>query len=230
MAGFDLITKPGLKRFVAIPLIINIFSFILLFFVFRHFVSEFNAWFANLLPTWLHWLSAILWLLFFISFLLFFIFTFVLFANIFSAPFNSLLSQKVEYYLTGRVADERNLFENIKDVPRLLGRQFSVLGYYVPRALLLLILFFIPVIQVVAAVCWFLFNAWFMTLTYLDYPTDNHRVSFRDTRDWLSQRRWTGLGFGISVLVATMVPVLNLFAMPAAVAGATQCWIEGNKN
>ncbi len=226
ISGFELIAQPGLKRFVAIPLLINFILFAVIFLIFKHFIGEFNAWFANFLPAWLHWLSALLWLLFFSSFLLFFTFTFVAFSNILAAPFNSLLSEKVERYLTGQSLGEGSWFETIKDIPRVIGRQLTVIFYYLPRACLLLILFFIPIVQAVAALLWFLFNAWFMTLTYLDYPTDNHRISFRDTRMWLKQKRLCGLGFGMSVLITAMVPGLNVFVMPAAVAGATKWWVE----
>ena len=57
--GFRLISKPGLKRFVVIPLTINILLFIGLFFVFRHYMGEFNAWFADYLPAWLHWFATV---------------------------------------------------------------------------------------------------------------------------------------------------------------------------
>lgn len=228
--GFELMTKPGVKRFVAIPVAINILLFISAFFLLRHFVGQFNAWFLHFLPTWLHWLSYILWFLFFISFFIVFVYAFVTLANIIAAPFNSLLSEKVENYLTGHTSASLSLFENVKDVPRILGRQLGILGYYLPRAILLLILFFIPVVHVIVPFLWFLFNAWFLAFTYIDYPTDNHRVPLVEVRIWLKQNRSTSLGFGMAVLVVTMVPVVNLFAIPAAVAGATKYWVMTQKN
>ena len=224
--GFKLIATPRLRHFVIIPLIINMFLFVGLFFLLRHYMSEFNLWFAHHLPVWLHWVASILWVLFFISFFLIFIYTFVTLANFITAPFNSLLAEKVELYLTGNALGERSWIENIKDVPRIFRRQLAILGYYLPRACLLLLLFFIPIVQVVAALFWFLFNAWFMTLTYIDYPTDNHRIPLPTVRTLLRRKRWVGIGFGVSVLVVTMIPVLNFFAIPAAVAGATKFWIE----
>lgn len=229
LAGLKLISKPGLKRFVIIPLLINIILFIALFFLLSHYLGEFNLWFEHHLPSWLRWLGVIVWVLFFISFFLIFIYAFVTVANLISAPFNSFLAEKVELYLTGKVLEPRSLYDNIKDIPRILGRQFAILGYYLPRALLLLILFFIPVVQAVAAVLWFLFNAWFMVMTYLDYPTDNHRIPIKTVRVWMGERRWLSLGFGISVLVATMIPILNFFSIPAAVAGATKLWVDENR-
>jgi len=226
LSGFELIFKPGLRRFVFFPLLINIVFFIALFFLFWHYVGEFNLWFEAHLPTWLHWLSIMLWLVFFVSFFLLFIFAFVVMANIIAAPFNGFLAEKVELYLTGKTPDQRGFFMIIKDAPRILGRQLLILSYYLPRALLIFILFFIPIIHVLAAVFWFLFNAWFMTLTYIDYPTDNHHVSLKDVRRWLQQKRWLGLAFGGSVMLVSMVPILNFFVMPAAVAGATKLWLE----
>lgn len=224
--GFSLLAKPGLKRFVVIPLIINIFFFVALFFVLRHYVRIFDVWFEGLLPAWLHWLSTILWLLFLISFFLVFIYLFVTIANIISAPFNSFLAEQVELYLTGKIPESRSLYENIKDIPRILGRQFSIIAYYTPRAILLLILFFIPLIQSIAPFLWFLFSAWFLAITYIDYPSDNHRVPISDVREWLKRRRWVTLGFGLGALVVVMIPFVNFFAIPAAVAGATKFWLE----
>lgn len=228
--GLQLLSKRGLRRFVIIPALINIFLFIGLFFILNHFVREFNAWLVNFLPSWLGFLAVILWVLFLISFILFFIYTFVIIANILAAPFNSLLAEKVELYLTGRAAPDQSWSSLLRDVPRVIFRQFAILGYYLPRLFLILILFFIPVVQVIAPVLWFLFNAWFLTMTYIDYPTDNHKIPVSQVREWLTQRRLTSWGFGISVLIATMIPILNFLSIPAAVAGATKFWLnEKNK-
>ena len=227
--GLSLLFSPGVKRFVFIPLLINIVLFIALFYTLRHFTAEFNAWFTQFLPAWLQWLSLIFWLLFFASFFLLIIFAFVTIANLIAAPFNSLLSEKVEYILTGALLPARSTLAVITDIPRMIGRQFAIIFYYLPRALGLLILFFIPLIQVSAPFLWFFFNAWFMVLTYYDYPSDNHRQSFANMRVTLAQQRMRSLGFGTIVLLISMVPVLNLLVIPAAVAGATKLWSETKK-
>lgn len=226
LSGFSLIAKPGLRRFIILPLLINIVIFVGLFFLAQHFMSELNAWIIHLLPSWLQWLGIVVWLLFFIGFLLVAMFTFVALGNVIAAPFNSFLAEKVELYLTGALPPQQSIWQSVKTIPHSLGRQLAVVFYYVPRVLLLFILFFVPVLQMFAPVGWFLFNAWFMTLTYLDYPTDNHRVSFKDMRLWLEGNRFVALGFGVSVLLALMIPGINLLVMPAAVAGATKFWLE----
>lgn len=210
------------------PLLINIILFIGLFFLLRHGVRAFNLWFDHYLPTWLHWLTTLFWLLFFISFMLIFIFAFVTVTNIIAAPFNSFLAEKVEFYLTGQFPDARSLLDNIKDAPRIIARQLGILGYYLAWAIPLCLLFFIPLIQIIAPLLWFCFHAWYLTLTYIDYPTDNHRIPLKEVKRWLQYQRSIALSFGIFSLIATMLPVINFFVIPASVAGATQFWLAEN--
>ena len=224
--GFRLLGKRGLKRFVIIPLTINILLFVGFFLTAKHFFAKLNIWLVHNLPAWLHWIDSLLWITFFIGFMLVFAYGFVVMANVVCAPFNSFLAEKVETYLTGKTAVQRTLIENVKDVPRMLARQLSLIGYYLPRALVLLVFFFIPVIQLFAAVLWFGFNAWFITLQYLDYPTDNHKIPLSQIHVWTWQHRMLSFTFGIGVLVITLIPGLNFFIIPAAVAGATKMWVE----
>ncbi len=224
--GLALITKPGIKRYVFIPLIINIILFIGMFFIAKYYFLELNQWILHLLPSWLQWLSYVLWVIFFIGFFLMIIYTFVIIANIIASPFNSLLSEKIEHYLTGHTLPPQSIWASLKDIPRVISRQLAIIGYSLPRAIVLLVLFFIPFIQLAAPFIWFIFSAWLMTLQYIDYPTDNHKIPFKEVRSQLFQKKGLSLSFGLGVLICSMIPVLNFIIMPAAVAGATQMWVE----
>ena len=48
----------------------------------------------------------------------------------------------------------------------------------------------------------------------------------RQERRLLGERRWLALGFGAGVMTMTIIPGLNLVAMPAAVIGASRLWAE----
>lgn len=65
-----------------------------------------------------------------------------------------------------------------------------------------------------------------MAIQYCDYPMDNNKVSFKDMKEALKQRRLTSLGFGGLVSIGMMIPLVNLLIMPAAVVGATIFWVE----
>lgn len=224
--GFKLIWRPGIKRFVFWPLFINGVLFAAIFFVANHFMSQANAWIMDLLPTWLHWLTSIFWILFLVCFLLMATYTYVALANVIAAPFNGLLAEKIISQLTGQSLPDLSLLDNIKDIPRICGRQLSIIGYYLPRAVLIGILFFVPIVQLIVPPLWFLFNAWLVGLQYIDYPTDVQRIPLVTVRRQLKNKPWPNLSFGMLVMLGSMVPILNLLVMPAAVAGATALWLR----
>ncbi|HEX2548248.1 MAG TPA: sulfate transporter CysZ [Gammaproteobacteria bacterium] len=224
--GFVLILQPGLKRYVFIPLLINIALFIGLFFLSKHFFHQLSVWVMQLLPTWLQWLQSILWIVFAIGFFFVILYTFVTLANIIAAPFNNLLSEKVEIFLGRKPLQEKSMKELMMDIPRTIMRQLQIIGYYIPRALVLAILFFVPIIQIFAGLLWFFFHAWLMTLQYIDYPADNHRIDFPHLRAMLLKKRSVSLSFGMASFIVTMIPFLNFISMPASVAGGTALWVR----
>lgn len=227
--GFRLIRQPGLRLFVMIPLILNVLVFIGIFALLYQGFDALIAWSMSWLPDWA-WLQALewlFWLLYGAVVILLLAYGFVVVANLIGSPFYGYLSELTERYLTGQSLDDAGGWMQIlKDIPRALWREVQKMAYYFPRALFLLILSLIPVINVVGAVLWFLFNSWMMALQYVDYPADNHRVSFPQLRDQLRRSRLTTFGFGIPVALGAMVPLLNLVMVPAAVCGATAYWVR----
>lgn len=65
-------------------------------------------------------------------------------ANFVAAPFNGLLAEQLEAKLTGKKLSDQSILSLLKDVPRILGREWRKLMYYLPKALGLFILLLIP--------------------------------------------------------------------------------------
>ncbi|WP_434527213.1 sulfate transporter CysZ [Photorhabdus asymbiotica] len=227
MKGCRLITRRGIKRFVLLPLLANILLLGGSFWWLYQKLGNWVHWILDKVPDWMQWLSYILWPLAVISILLIFTYFFSTIANFIAAPFNGLLAEKLEADLTGIPAPDTGVIELVKDVPRILKRELAKLFYYIPRALLLLLLYFIPVIgQTVAPVIWFIFSAWMLSIQYCDYPFDNHKVSFPAMRNALRQNKIENLQFGATVSIFTMIPIVNLVVMPIAVCAATAMWVD----
>ena len=225
--GFESLGKPGIKRFVIIPLIINLIIFAVLLSFSGHYYGNLIHRMDSKLPQWLQWLNWILWPIFVIAASLFVVYTFTLIANIAGAPFNSFLSEKVELLQTGKKIDEDGtMWDAVKDVPRTLKRQMQIIGYYIPRLIILLILFLIPGINVIASFLWFIFSSWTLSMQYLDYPMDNHKISFHDMRQHMKKNRARTLAFGITVMIGTLIPIVNFVVMPAAVIGASMMYLD----
>ena len=227
LRGLSLITKPGLRRFVFIPLLINILIFSLLIWL---GVDQFEVLMDRFLPaddSWLAWLRWLLWPLFAIALVLVVFYTFTVIANLLASPFNGLLAEQVERHLGGELPNQSGGFKQLaKDFLPALASEVRKTGYFLLRAIPLLILFLIPGLNIAAPFLWLLFSAWFLALEYGDYPMANHGLLFKEQHQRLRRARYTALAFGGSLTLLMMVPILNFVAMPAAVAGATVFWKE----
>lgn len=222
--GFELIRTKGLKRFVFVPLFINLILFSTAFYFLIDYIQGLVAYVLDSMPEWMSWLAYVLWPLAVITVLLIFALIFGTLANWIAAPFNGFLSDKVERHLTGKAMGDEGLLDAIKDTPRTLSRELAKLGYFIPRAIGFLLLFiFVPVF---GQVIWFLFTAWMMAVQYVDYPFDNHKADFRFTRDTLRQDKSRAFSFGILVNICSFIPVVNFVVMPVAICGATAMYVD----
>ncbi|MCG9596697.1 sulfate transporter CysZ [Vibrio sp. Isolate25] len=225
--GLELAIKPGIRQFVLLPLLANILLVGgALFYLFSHL----DIWIEQLmgqLPEFLSWLSYVLWPLLVVTILATFSYFFSTLANFVAAPFNGLLAEKVEEYLTGSKVNEDGVLAVVKDTPRILAREWRKLLYVLPKAIGLFILLLIPALgQTLGPVLWFGFTAWMLAIQYCDYPFDNHKVPFNEMRNSLKQKQGKAYSFGALVAIFTTIPILNLIVMPVAVCGATAIWVS----
>lgn len=220
--GTYLVYQKGLRRYIFLPLLVNLAVYVsMLSWVLHRFSGWLNSA-MTMVPSWLEWLSWFIWPLFFVSLLLVVFFTFTLVTHLIAAPFYGFLAAKVEQQVTGRAPlDDRGLAKTAIDA---VGRELVKLGYILPRAAALFVVSWIPGLNLLSPVLWALFSAWIMAITYLDYPMDNNKITFRDMRHRLSQRWWPSLTYGGWVTVVTWIPLANLFLIPGAVAGAVLMW------
>ncbi|MEI6895332.1 MAG: sulfate transporter CysZ [Colwellia sp.] len=223
-SGFKLIQQKGIRRFVLIPLFINIlffsFAFYCVYLELSTYITNFMAW----LPSWLDWLNVIIWPFAVLTILIIFSFVFSTVANWLAAPFNGLLSEKIEAILRGEESPKGDMLDIVKDIPRTLSREWQKLTYYLPRAIGFFILLWI--LPVFGQVIWFLFIAWMMAIQYKDYPFDNHKISFPQMKRVLTQNQRLSYSFGATVAVFSMIPIVNLIVMPVAICGATALWVD----
>ncbi len=224
-AGLRWLPHPRLRRFVLIPLLVNI---VLFAGATWWGAVEFDALMDTLLeplPGWLDWLRWLLWPVFALALALVVYFGFTVVANLIASPFKGLLAERVEALAApGRPsAPEGALWKDVLLAP--LG-ELRKLGYFLLRALPLLALFLIPGLNLAAPLLWAAFSAWMLALQYADYPMGNGGLGFRAQRRILAGRRMLALGFGAGVLLLILVPVLNFVAIPTAVIGATLMWVK----
>ncbi|MBF0153697.1 MAG: sulfate transporter CysZ [Magnetococcales bacterium] len=226
--GVRILAQPGLRRFVMLPLLVNVLIFgagtWYLYGIYRGTIG----WLLDWIPSWLHWMQWVIAPMFILSLVMVVYFAFTMLANLLGAPFNALLADRVEQSLCEPTMDtqqggaKRILKEALPAILDELGKVLHLAKWAIP-------IFFIaaiPGINLLAPLIWTLFTAWFLAVGYLDFPMSNNRLKGKEIRERIRERRLLVLGFGVGVLVLTSIPVLNLIAMPAAVAGATALWVE----
>lgn len=219
-SGLGYLFSPGLRRYVLVPLIINVLIFSLCAWAAVVYLDEYLL---QMLPVdgWLSYLSWILWPLFVLLYVALTFFGFTLVANLIGAPFNSQLAARAERLFTGRLPPESSGSLLKEAIPAILT-ELAKLLHFIVLAVPLLILMLIPGLNAIAAVLWMLLGFWFLSLAYFDYPLGNHGLRLAEQRELLRNNPLSSWAFGAGVSVLMLTPILNFAAMPAAVVGATR--------
>ncbi len=230
--GIQLITQPKLRQFVLMPLVFSATLFALGTWYAISKVQALATSINAMLPSWLQWMEWLFIPLFFAVAGITLFWSLGVIANLLGSPFNALLAQKVEYHLTGQFSAENplaanNIWQNI--LPPIRSEIGKII-YFIVRAIPLLILFLIPLINFIAPLLWLLFSCWMMGFQYADIPMGNHHLNGNQVLAKLKEKRLLTLGFGAATLLMTLIPIINFLAMPAAVAGATAMWVKEWKN
>lgn len=211
--GLKLLSHPALRKYLLIPILINIVLYSGAFVLGYYSVSTLIDTF---IPTWLSWLSWILWPLFFLSFMVVGFFSFTLLANLIAAPYYSQLSSKALEIATGKI-----IIGHEQAWDKVFLGELRRIAYLLLRLAPLLLLFLIPVVNLIAPVLWTVFAAWGIAMEFLAYPLENRGLAFPEQKQFLQQTRWGVLSFGGLTGFALTLPIINLLAGQAAVIGAT---------
>jgi CysZ protein len=217
LLGYRLLLRPGVRGFMLIPLLGNLLLYgIAAALAFYGLDQALDRWLSPAFD-WLRWLlfpvlAAILLMTAF--------FTFTLLANLVLAPFNGLLSSRVELVLTGHApaAAQETLATAMR---RSLALALWRSGFVLLRLAAVFVLGFIPVVGVLALPLGLLLGAWLLALEFSDNPFGNWGWDLQRQRDLLRRHRAGFVGFGLATLALSLVPIVNLALIPAAVAGMT---------
>lgn len=232
LSGFGWIMRPRIRRFIYIPLAINLILFATAIGLLASFAE---AWVSDQIGQKTDWWGIFQWAydiivpilrvviyaaLFFIGY-----FSFSVVANIIAAPFNALLSKAVEQRLQGQTISYSEL-PLAKEIWITVKAEIVKLLRFLGVALLLLLTLMIPGVNLLFPLLWFVFMAYTLSLQYADYPMANHGHFYATQRKVLKKNRSQRLGFGTAANVMLLIPVVNFVAMPVCVCGATVWWYE----
>lgn len=217
--GLGFMGQKGLRRFVMLPLLVNITVFAAAIWFGFDYVSTYMQVLMHEYGSWLGILVVAVFILFVIVIGVFVFFTFSLGINLIASPFNGLLAARILRQTGIAVADAGNGLAGA--IHAELGRWLYFALVLGPLALAALLI--TPLAPVLAPLS-FIMAAWLLGLEYFAYPAELVGMDFRMMRKTLAGHRLFVLGFGAMTLTATLVPIVNFLVMPAAVAGAAAAW------
>ncbi len=232
--GLQVLIQPGYRRFILIPLMANLLLFVALTIFMVGLFNDSVGWMLSFVPDWLiswapsffDFLDVLVFVLTSILFLVMYGFSFSAISNIFAAPFNGLLAEKIQRE-AGLDLPEISISQMIV---RTLSREVKKLIYFIWYgiwvALFLFILSYIPLFNLFVPFLAFLWGAWCLSIQYMDYAADSHGQTFVGLRKEAKKPLLDTMGFGSLVTGLLMVPVVNIFVMPVAVAGGTLLWLK----
>lgn len=213
--GARLLFRTELRRYVIIPLVINLILYSIAFGFAYHFLDGFIA---LSIPRWLDWLRWLLWPLFFVLYGLLIFFSFAMLANLLAAPFYGKLAHRsLEINGAGAVMQELGWI-------KVVAGELQRWAYLAKWALSLIILSIIPGLNLLAPFLWVVYGAWALALEYMSYPLENAGLDFNEQRKQLRQQRLSVLSFGGIVLFTMGLPLLSVVMPPLAVITASLYW------
>jgi len=226
--GAGLVTRPGIRHFAYIPLLINIVVFAALIWLSGEaFDALLDRYLSGAESVWWSALRWLAWLLFSAAMVLVSFFTFTLAANLVGSPFNEALSAAVSAELGQRAAgDEPSWAAILGGFPAAIGQEVTKWLYFARWLVPALALFLVPGLQLLAPIVWTVLGAWFVALEYLEFPASNQALDFKALRQRVRRERGYLWGFGGTVFALALIPGVNLVLMPVAVAGATVLFHE----
>ncbi len=229
---FPLIEHPRLIGFVVVPALINVLLFVGLL---AAMGTWGGGWVSGLLDgaiagehAW--YVTPFVWLLRIFSWLvvatvigaLSFV-TVYLIGGVIAAPFNDVLSEKVESIRMGTPEPPFSLKKTVGDALFAMGQELR-------RVVLLLLVYAVllplHLVPVFGTVIWAWLGFLILALDQLDIPLTRNRYRLTDRIGAVKQNVLVSTGFGAACAALLWVPLLNFLCLPAAVVGGTLLYAD----
>lgn len=226
--GVKLAFSKSIRPYIIVPILANILLIglaVILFFSFiSSYISGFLLGFYD--NGFFLFLSYIITVILSISLLLLMIYYFSTLAIIIASPFYGFLAQKVEVMHTNNIPLDESFAAIFKDVPRILKRELDKQIYFIPRAIVCLIITLIPIVNFISPLCWVYLTSKMATIQFTDYGFDNNKISFADMKKALNHNKLSSLSFGFIIICAMALPIINLVIPVIAVCAGTLYFLD----
>ncbi|MFD1062489.1 EI24 domain-containing protein [Winogradskyella litorisediminis] len=221
--AYSLISKLKLWKYFVIPMLLSLVVFILIFVSAYGLSDNLGEWMAGVWP-WEFGSTTFTVISTFIAGIMIFFLGVFLFKHIIialSSPFMGPVSEKIEEYYTGKPAENKinpTFSKQLIRGLRLGARNlFKELLYTLP----ILLLKFIPVVNIFSTALLFLVQAYYAGFGNMDYTLERH-FTYRESVDFIRKNRGLAIGNGIGFMLLLLIPVVGVvLVLPLSVTSAS---------
>ncbi|GAA3587817.1 EI24 domain-containing protein [Flavivirga amylovorans] len=226
--AFSLISKLKLWKYFAIPMLISFITAIAIF-TSAYGLSDNVGAFISKIWIWDWGKETFATISSFIGGLFIIVIGLILFKHIImalSAPFMSPVSEKIEAHLTGNAPhSHRNttFLEQLWRGIRINGRNLLMeLVLTIP----ILLLKFIPFINIFSTILLFLVQAYYAGFGNMDYTLERH-FKYQQSTAFVRKNRGLAIGNGVVFILFLLIPVIGvILVLPLSVTAATTKTVE----
>lgn len=226
--AYGLISKLKLWKYFVIPMIISFIVFLLIFVSAYGLSDNLGEWIAGIWP-WDLGKATFTTISTFIGGIIIFAIGLVMYKHIImalSSPFMSPVSEKIEEYYTGQPAENKinttftkQLLRGIRIGLRNLGKE---LLYTIP----ILLLKFIPVVNIFSTALLFLVQGYYAGFSNLDYTLERH-YTYNESIALIRKHRGLAIGNGLGFMFLLLIPVVGvILVLPLSVTSASVIAID----
>ncbi|BAO75665.1 EI24 domain-containing protein [Winogradskyella sp. PG-2] len=225
---FELISKLKLWKYFAIPIIISVLTAVIIGLSAYGLSDNIGRFIANIWP-WEFGKEIFISISTFIGWIVILAIGLILYKHIimaFSAPFMSTVSEKIEAHLTGverhshrKTSFKEQLWRGIRINVRNLGKELLI-------TIPILILKFIPVVNIFSTFLLFLVQAYYAGFGNMDYTLERH-FKYRKSIQFVRKYRGIAIGNGIIFMLFLFIPVIGvILVLPMSVTASSINTVE----
>ncbi len=226
--SFGLVTKLGLWRYFAIPMVISLITALVIGFSAWGFSDNVGHWIEQIWP-WETGKHAFYIFAEIVSAVLIIVIGFILYKHIvmaLSAPFMSPVSEKIEAHFKGEFHTHRNTSFS-QQLARGIRINVRNLGMELVLTLPILLLNLIPFVgSIIATILLFLMQAYYAGFGNIDYTLERH-FGYKESINFVRASRGEAIGNGIVFMLFLLIPIIGvILVLPLSVTAATKQTIE----
>lgn len=147
-------------------------------------------------------------------------FTFFIFVSIIAAPFNDLISARVEKVYGTSQLEDQSFADTLKKLPTIAKNEGKKIFFIVLISIInIIISFFFPPAS-------FLLAGLILAISFVDYSWSRNELTFGDCFGDLKKGFLAYLLGGVAFMLLISIPIINLFFLPLAVVFFTVIYCE----